>query len=68
MVVPPNKKSRIPDLKLPSSLLIKFIKFDGSEAGNGIDIPISATIENLGALLNEILGNTDKVASFLLTI
>lgn len=63
-----SKRSRVQDkeidepstIPIPSSILIKFARHDGSISGNTLEIPTSSTIEQLEILLNSILENEEK--------
>lgn len=46
---------------LPSSVIVKFSKHDGTSTGNPIEIPIQSTSAQLEILLNSLLDNDEKV-------
>ena len=46
---------------LPSSVIVKFSKHDGTSTGNPIEIPIQSTSAQLETLLNQLLANDEKV-------
>jgi hypothetical protein len=47
--------------KLPSSVLVKFAKFDSTAVGSTMDVPITSSLSQLEILLNSLLNNTEKV-------